>query len=276
MTSLVCLVNPRGPGIIGYVRALTSDATVQNLVPEWAPPSFDDIYGTMFISALLLSAVVLAISPKRPGFFQLGTFLAFGVLGLRTTRGVVWFGMVMAPILAAHIACLVDQYKRTSSQKKVRFGNPALNWLFAGVILFAALISLPWFKDSLPLPRVKAGLISSETPLDATDYLLSEQLPREIFNEIGFGSYLIWAAYPDYLVVADPRIELYSRDIWWDYTVLGNALPGWGNLLDRYGFNTLMLNPTTQTGLITAVEDSGRWVKEYEDQAVVIFVRYGQ
>ncbi len=38
--SLACLLNPGGPGILSYVTDLTSNAAVQGLVPEWAPPSF--------------------------------------------------------------------------------------------------------------------------------------------------------------------------------------------------------------------------------------------
>jgi hypothetical protein len=272
-TTLVCFANPRGLGILNYILTLTSDVTVQNLVPEWAPPAFDNFYGILFYGILMLSAVVLAISPKRPGFLQLAIFVAFGLLALSTTRGVVWFGIVMAPILAAHLSYLADIYIHPGNKENSRTGKPLINWLLVTVIFGAAVISLPWMKHYLPFPWLKAGLISSETPVDATDYLLNEQLPGELFNEMGFGSYLIWAAYPHFRLFADTRIELYPLELWWDYSTIGNALPGWENLLIEYEINTLILSPLTQEPLVIAAGESPGWVKVFEDQSAVIFIR---
>jgi hypothetical protein len=88
---------------------------------------------------------------------------------------------------------------------------------------------------------------------------------------MGFGSYLIWAAQPDYRVFVDPRIELYPRQIWEDYIIITNALPGWEEYLERYGVRTLMLSPVDQVKLIEAVEASGAWRQVYRDQAAVIY-----
>ena len=87
-------------------------------------------------------------------------------------------------------------------------------------------MSLPWFKHLLPLPLKKAGLISYETPVAATQVLLREHPPGPIFNEQGFGSYLIWAAQPDYPVFVDTRLELYplgSGAITWKSRLRGKV-----------------------------------------------------
>ena len=273
LTALMCLVNPRGIGIITYVRSLTGNSTIVNLVVEWAPPNFNNVYGMIFYVVLMLVAVVLAVSPKRPNFIQLLTFVIFGLLALRTTRGVVWFGIMIAPILADHLAVLVDTYLPRRDHTESRKGNQLINLILFGVIISAVLISLPWFKHALPFPISKAGLISSETPLEATDFLLKKQLPPEIFHEMGFGSYLIWAAYPEYQVFTDPRIELYPLDTWWDYTALGNGLPGWEKLLRDYGIKTLMLHPGAQAKLVAVLEQSPNWGLIYEDNAAIIYTR---
>jgi hypothetical protein len=221
----------------------------------------------------MLSAVVLAISPKRPYFFQIVTFLVFGILGLKTTRGVIWFGLVMAPIMADHLAALNDNFRAQESKSKVRAGSPVLNLTILIILIAAMLISLPWFKEELPFPRNKAGLISAETPLAATEYLLSEQVEGELFHDMGFGSYLIWAAHPDYRVFADPRIELYPRDLWWDYVAIANALPGWEDLLQKYEFNALMLNVVDQSALVNALGGSSNWIKIYQDSVAAIYVK---
>ena len=117
ITTLVCLLNPRGFGIIDYLKTLTGNSVVQNLVTEWAPPTMNTLMGILFLCGLMASAILLALSPKRPDFFQISTFLVFGLLGLKTSRGSVWFGLVMAPIITMHLSARVQK----SSKDRTRF-----------------------------------------------------------------------------------------------------------------------------------------------------------
>lgn len=268
---LACLVNPRGLGVLVYVRTLTGNPAVQKLVTEWAPPSFDSLGGALFLGGLLFSAALLALSPRRPSWRELGTFLAFGALGLKTSRGVTWYGLTMGPVLAGHLGALAGQWGWRPGRGGG--GSPGLNRLFAGLLLLMALGSLPWFKQALPLPAQKAGLISGETPVQATAFLLAERLPPPVFHAISFGSYLIWAAQPEYRVFVDGRIELYPLELWADYLAISAAQADWEERLASYGVQTLMLSPELQPRLIAAAQASPNWVQVYQDQAAVIFVR---
>ena len=172
------------------IATLTGDPSVQSLVPEWAAPNLNDVNGIIFYGVFMLSAVLLAISPRRPAFWELAVFVVFGLLSLQTTRGVIWFGIVIAPVLAVHFSELGNSLQRSMGNEIQRKGSPFVNWLFVGLILLIAIISLPWFKEYLPFPRNKAGLISAETPREATRFLLENNLDSDLFNEIGFGSVL--------------------------------------------------------------------------------------
>jgi hypothetical protein len=273
ITVLACLVNPRGFGIIDYLRTLTSNSVVQNLVTEWAPPAFSTWMGAIFLCGLMACAILLAVSPKRPDFFQITTFLVFGLLGLKTSRGIVWFGLVMAPIVAIHLSAIVDQMSKTKTRPVNQEGSRIINLFFVVVIIAMGVISLPWFKSILPLPTAKAGLISAETPVQATQVLLEKNLPGRVFNSMSFGSYLIWAAYPQYQVFVDSRIELFSEKVWMDYLNISNAEGDWQQKIWDYGVNTLMLSPAEQPALCAAVQKSDEWVTRYQDASAIIFER---
>jgi hypothetical protein len=273
VSGLVCFINPRGIGIVNYVLTLTGNSAVQNLVTEWAAPTFNTLMGTLFLVGLLASAVLMILSPRRPKFYEMITFLIFGLLGLKTLRGSVWYGLVMAPILSRHLALLVDSLQRSEKAPARTEGSKILNYTFVFVLVLVSIVSLPWFKSSLPMPALKAGLISSETPVKATQVLLQENPPGQLFNGMSFGSYLIWAAYPQYQVFADSRIELFSEKVWRDYLSISNAEGDWEKLLSDYGVNTLMLSPTEQAGLIRAASASGNWTLQYQDPSAVIFTR---
>ena len=269
---IACLVNPRGVGIVAYVTNLSGNSIIRGIVPEWAPPTFADWTGTLFLIGLLLCAVMLAASPRRPSRFQLMIYVVFGALALSTSRSVVWFGIVMAPVLADHLGALAGRWAPVDPARPAQPGKPALNYLFAAIVLLGVIAGLPWFKHILPLPPLKAGLVSRETPMAATEVLLRQQLPGRLFHDLGFGSYLIWAAQPAYPVFVRSALELYPAPIWRDYLDISAARDGWEGRLARYGVNTLMLSPTEQPALVSAARASPHWRLFYEDEACVIFV----
>ncbi len=271
ITTGVCILNPRGFGILSYLATMASNPAVQNTVPEWLPPSFTSPIGPIYFASILFCAVVLALSPRRPTSYQLATFVAFAGLGLWTTRGVVWFGLVMAPILAGHLSAFwagrVRSQKPPKSNAKLQFVNFGILCLLFSL----ALISLPWFRGSMPIRLDYRGLITHDTPVEAANFLVEQKPPGRIYNDMAFGSYLIWAAQPDYQVFADPRIELFSQDIWDDYQTISKAAPGWEEILGEYEVRTLILNPAAQGALVNKVERSERWRLIYQDKTAVVY-----
>lgn len=275
LTSLAALVNPQGLGIVSYVTSLSANDIVQNMVTEWAPTTLRSQIGIIYIGGFLLCTTIFIFSPKRPTFFQFTSYLIFGLLLFRTLRGAVWFGLVMAPIMADHFASIGKLIQMKRKPKTDGKGRPAINLTLLVMLAIFGVLSLPWFRDflsSLPYEK-KFSVIAFETPVKATEYLLDNQVEGRLFNDMGFGSYLIWKAQPEYSVFADPRIELYTSEIWEDYIVIINALPGWEDYLERYEVDLLMLNPVHQPKLIEAAEESENWVLLYADEAAKIYSR---
>jgi hypothetical protein len=254
---------------------MQSNSIIRNLVVEWAPPTLQTLNGAIFYSALILLAVILMISPKKPDLFEILSFLTFAALGISTSRGIIWFGLVLAPVFAGHVHSLLRRNKTIPFVNKSR-DSALMNGIVAGCLLILAIISLPWFKANLPLPSAKADLISRETPIQATEFLMQEELPPEIFHSMSFGSYLIWASQPAYKVFIDPRIELYPLELWKDYLSINNTEEGWESKLEEYGVNTLMLSPAEQAPLISKVRESDQWSSVYKDDSAEIFINHGE
>jgi hypothetical protein len=148
-----------------------------------------------------------------------------------------------------------------------------MNVILTIFLVVMIVITLPWFKEFLPFPQAKAGLISAETPVQATQVLLEKNPPGKVFNAISFGSYLIWAAYPSYQVFVDSRIELFPDKVWLDYLNISNANDDWEARLKDYGVNTLMLSPAEQPALVKAAQESGKWDLLFRDNSAYIFER---
>lgn len=279
VSALGVLLNPRGPRIFSYIGTISGNAAIRSMVVEWRPPGLDSFSGVAFIAGLLLVAVVFAISPRRPSVFALLTYVAFALLAFTSSRSIVWFGLAMAPVLAEQLAALAARLgalrghaSTMSSARARRPERSGLNYGFAFLILLGATASLPWFKQWLPLPEAKAGLVSTETPVEAVRVLVERGLPREVFHDEGTGSYLTWAA-PQYPVFVDPRIELYPEDIWLSYLGVSGAQAGWQERLDSYDAKTLLLSRESQGSLIEAARASNLWTLVWEDAYFVLLTR---
>jgi hypothetical protein len=136
----------------------------------------------------------------------------------------------------------------------------------------------PWFVEQLPLPdsywkQVLKGpqagpLISVDTPVEAVEYLKSHP-GGNIYNEMGYGSYLIWAI-PDQKVFIDPRVELYPYDQWKDYIDINNGA-NYNEILSKFGIDRILLDKTIQPKLAASLLKDYQWKLEYDDQHAQIW-----
>lgn len=262
---LATLVNPRGIGIWAYVTGLLTNQSVSRLVTEWASPlsAITDPLNLIFFGLLALLAVMIVRRWRRLTLTDALLLLPFLALALQSVRNILWFGIIATPIAARLLMTTTPIQRR-------RVEVVLLNRLIAGGLALLLIATLPWWKEGLGLPPALSNVLSAETPVVATEQLRAlPERPRRLFHEMGFGSYLIWAA-PEQQVFADPRIELFSYDQWRDYITLGQGKDV-DTLAARYGFDGWLLDPVTQADLVTALEQNPRWQREFTTDEAVYF-----
>ncbi|HWQ13682.1 MAG TPA: hypothetical protein VNL77_12835 [Roseiflexaceae bacterium] len=281
------LLNPIGPGIFGYVLKLLTDPPSQTLVNEWQPPTTRSLAGTLFFGALVALVAALALGRRRPTLTDALLVCAFLWLAVGGMRYVVWFGMLAMPLLAQ---CLGAEPRRAtkghegSGRSAGRAASPG-RWFSAllTLLLVAGVVAVqPPFKAALPLPAAYSslfaavpgapGLFSADTPAGAAAYLRAHPTQGRLFNDMAYGSYLIWAA-PGEQVFADPRVELFPLALWQDYLAIAEAR-GHAELLERYRIERVLLDRRNQPKLAAALAaDPAHWTLEYTDGRAEIYRR---
>jgi len=272
---LMTAVNPQFVGIYGYVLDLMTDRPSQGLIVEWQSPTPGGIANTVFFVSILLLLLILAYSRYRPTPTESLLLVGFLWLAWSGQRYVVWFGMVAMPILSQALREMLPS--RYLSAPAVR---NKLNLVLAVLIWVPVLMVQPWFVEQSPLPQtywelvlqgVEPGpLLAVETPVGAAEYLRAHP-GGHLFNEMGYGSYLIWAI-PDQGVFIDPRVELYPYEQWLDYVRIGRGIR-YNELLAEYGVDRVLLNIDRQEELSHALAGDVAWNKEYEDQYAQIWIK---
>ena len=162
---LAVLINPRGAGVLTYVLAMARDPVSQQLGTERISLSFRALRGAIFLTGLLLSSLLLMRSPRRPTVFESLVYLVLGVLGLQMIRAGIWFGLFMAPVVAAHLeAVSATRRAANAGAPPQTAGRPGFNYAILALLIIGAACSTPWLKGSLPLPQDQIALVTDGTP----------------------------------------------------------------------------------------------------------------
>jgi hypothetical protein len=277
-TLAATLINPLGLGIFSYVLKLLTDPPSQGLVNEWQPPTTRGLAGFFFFASILALLAAFALARRRPALTDVLLACAFLWLAWTGQRYVVWYGMLAMPMLAESLASLRATRARASAP---RMQIPST--IIALVLLGMLVAVQPPFKPSLALPREYKALFadvpgapelfSADTPVGAAAYLRANPIEGRLFNEMGYGSYLDWALYPDAQVFVDPRVELYPLTTWQDYLAIRDARDYNALLIDKYDVRRVLLDKPLQPRLAAALAADPRWEREYADARAEIYRR---
>jgi hypothetical protein len=273
-SSLAILVNPRITGIINYTANLLTNKPSQQLIVEWQSPTPQGIANITFYVSILILILLIAYSKYRLKPAEITLVIGFMWLAWSGLRYVIWYGIVVTPILAQLISDLPIKMPSFVPQK---------NWLnlIIAIVLFTPVVLVqPWFVERMPLPAtywtqvqrssIAGPLLDNSTPVNAAEYLKSH-LGGKLFNEMGYGSYLIWAV-PDEGVFIDPRVELYPYEQWMDYINIDNGF-NYDRLLAKYGVDRILLDKKLQPKLATMLTKDKSWSLEYDDPYSQIWVK---
>ncbi len=274
LTALATLINPRGVGIVDYVMGLMTNPPSQQLVVEWQSPTPTGIANTAFYGSILVLLLALAYSRYRPTPTEALLLIGFLWLAWSGQRYVIWFGMLVMPLLARLFKEIPLRPVHFLPQRNY------LNLVLALLLFVPVLLMQPWFVEAMPLPAtyfaqiwrdVPAGpLLDTATPVKAVTYLQAHP-GGKLFNEMGYGSYLIWAL-PEQQVFIDPRVELYPYEQWLDYVRIGRGTRTL-QLLDTYGVDRVLLDVTLQEELLHVLENAPAWCREYADERAQLWAR---
>jgi len=269
------IVNPQTVHIFGYVKKLMTDAPSQKLVIEWQSPAPDNYATIAFFVSILILMTVLAYSSQKLRPTDLILVLGFTWLAWNGMRYVIWYGMVVMPILALALKGLVGE-RRWLAKPPGNLLNVALV-----IVLYVPCVFLqPWFIENIPLPEIyrekvlvgtsEGPLLSVHTPVDAAAYLKLHP-GGSLFNEMGYGSYLIWAI-PEQGVFVDPRVELYPYEQWLDYKRIISGVR-YNELLEIYSADRMILDVEYQAELLAILAEDPIWELEYEDPHTQIWCK---
>jgi hypothetical protein len=147
--------------------------------------------------------------------------------------------------------------------------------LFAGLLVIATVLGLPWFESLRTSEDRELWLLDSRLPVRAADFVLTKRLEGRIFHPQHYGDYLIWRLWPYQLTFFDGRVHLFPMKVAEDYFAIERGGAGWEETAGKYRIQHLLLdrNDEDEKELVKSARSSTRWRVLYEDPRSVLFTR---
>jgi hypothetical protein len=252
------LLNPYGVGLYGVVVTYATQRQTFDLVLELLAPSFRMPWE--WAMPVLVGAAACALGRRRArSTFDVVLLGVAAFLALRARRD-VWFAVLAAlGILAA-----AGRSERGAGTFPLAPWRRVVIALSVGLVLFGA----GWCLD-LSHAYLEAE-VAEVYPAQAAAVIETRGYPGPLFNEYGWGSYLIWRL-PELKVSIDGRADLYGperikRNV---ETVSGQR--GWERDASLDAARTIILG--AGTALASLLRLDPRFQTAYEDDVAVVFLR---
>jgi hypothetical protein len=246
--------NPQPAQTIHYVTE-SSTIGLKIGIQEWQRTSLTTWSGIFFYASILMSLFVIKFSRQKMDLKDALLLVALAILGARSGRLIMWWGLALSPILAGHLATLVrieDPVRESAGAK------PALIYALLGWLIIGA--SSPWWRPYSGPPT---------EPRAMSEFLKTRKSDR-VFHPMGWGGYLIWHN-PEIKVFVDGRVDPFPISVWQDYDTIADGARDWENVLDKWRINELVTSRTMTPSLVKAASQSQRWTEVHSDPLAVVF-----
>lgn len=259
VTLLCCvatLANPYGFHIYHVARDLATQSGVLNTLQELqAMPFRDPVDWTVL--ALAMASVGTLARQRRPSPFH-SLLLTFGiVLAFRSQRD-VW---VLAIVSAATLAIFARPNERTVLSSLARY-NPSL--IGAALLLLLASSRYIGIRNC----QLEKRLVTS-LPVSAAEYIRRVGYSGPIFNDYGWGGYLMWSLHQK--VCIDGRAALQGDKRIAESIATWGGQPAWEKNPDLLSSNLIL--GQRNAPLSQLLRKDSQFTLLYEDDLAVVFAR---
>jgi hypothetical protein len=260
--SLLCLtaipLTPYGTRLAAYPFTVASNLplNVGNIL-EWQPMPFNTLGGKLFLAAVLAFFLAQMVTPLTLRLSEVVLLFGGIVMACLHVRFLLLFVPFAAPIFAVVLARWLPPYDRKKD-------HPVLNAVLMAVAVVAI---VRYFPTNAGLEKIVARVF----PVRAVEYLRQHPVPGPMFNNYGYGGYLV-GKLPEQKVFIDGRGDLYEdAGVFGEYLELAQLKPAAFEVLRAHNIQSCLLDSKEPLATVLAVHPD--WDKRYSDGVSVLYVR---
>lgn len=255
LSALAPLVHPYGPGVYSAAFGVLGIDGIGQSITEWKAADFSTVSPMQVV--VLGGFALLALHPTRLPLIRTALIVLFAHMALTHVRHGAVFGFLGAVVLLTPIAAALS---------KPRLASTGRRWqLIAGV--FACLAIAASVVNATIRPLAPSANMQ---PIEALAAVRAADVQGQVFNEYGFGGYLIAHGVPTFI---DGRTELYGSDRFAHYLAAAevNSFEALEAILDDPRIGWTLLPPDLRA--VSVLDRTPGWRRIHTDAVAVVHVR---
>ena len=273
VATAVMFCNPHPHKTLDYVFGVVSKAP-QRQIGEWLPTAAGSHSGIAYAASIAMVLFVLGLSRKRLEPVDLILLISFAILGNRAQRMILWWGLVLAAVLAPQIAALLRSWAKRLGREEQPPERSVSNLVTLVVLIAASVFFTPWTRQhNFLLPPAKRQEFPGDEPRQVRHFLEETDFRGRIFCPMEWSAYFVWHLRPDAKTFVDTRVDFFPDEVWNDYVDIRNGHAQSEEILDKYNVDLVIWNRQWTDALPKTLEESPRWAKVYDDSWSVAFQR---
>jgi len=257
------LLNPNGWHLHAQVLQFLRTPELAGMANEFRSPDFHSGGTRGLLLELLALGGLLLVARPRLRATELLLLAGWGYFALHSVRNVPIFAIVATPILASHwneflLSHPNALYRRVSGRvAELQRGAGGIG------LVVVAMVCVAMFP-------VKTELLPERFPVAAVEWLRMHPMAGEMFNDYGWGGYLLWAL-PERKVLIDGRNDFYGKQLVEEFKTVDGIKPGWDAVLEKYRVGWTILPPKHGLNALLALRTD--WKQVHADNVAVIYAR---
>jgi hypothetical protein len=226
-------------------------------IGEWGGANFQTLQP--FEIAILAGLYVFLSRGVKLPLIRLLILLGLLHLSLQHARYQFLFGVVAPLVVAAPLAQALQLLRGSSDVAATSPRRPTPRWALV-LIVVAIAVAAVW--------RLRLPLAPNDEPDSAVAHVPAALLREPVFNDYGFGGYLIFKGVKPFV---DSRVELYGDRFLGVYNAMAHAqLCALRINFDRYRIDWTLLSP--QSPVVSVLDIAPGWRRLYADRVAVVQV----
>lgn len=257
MLSLAAIpITPYGTQLAAYPFTVASSLPVSvGTIQEWRVMPFDVTGGKIFL-ALVLGFFLAQVAFRFTWRLHEFLLFLFGVgMACLHVRFLLLFVPFFAPLAAVILARWAPAYLKEKDQYLINFA------IMAGI----AIAMVHYFPSRSQMEEK----VANQFPVHALEYMRGHSVPGPLYNNYGFGGFMIESGYKTFI---DGRSELFeSTGVLRDYLYLTQLKPGALMVLSHYGIRSCLLFRDEPLAVVLGSQPD--WQKVYSDDLSALYVK---
>jgi hypothetical protein len=266
---IISLINPYGYQVLLFPFEISSNKLIMDNVQEFLSPNFHDPLPFKYLLFLLIA--IFAISRASLNITEIILVLLFTNMALYSKRHIPLFAIIVAPVLTRQIDLILNRgdgrvarfiKKRSENIATIDASSKDHLWPLA-----ASLVVVIFFAAGM----IEYKFDEKRKPVEAVEFLKRENIPGNMFNKDEYGDYIIYAAWPNYKVFIDGRVEIHGPEGLMDFLKVIRIKPGMDEVFKKYDINWIIFSSGSSLSHFLLQRDD--WKLIYSDGVANIFVR---